>query len=291
MDAENPVVLVTGASGGIGRAVSLAYAERGARLVLLGRSGTRLAKLAAECQEKTAEAVVVVADVADSTAVRGAVQRAVGDFGRLDVVVHTAAVLAYGRMTEVPEAVWNRVIDVDVKGSANVAREVLPVFERQRGGHLIVIGSILGDITAPLMGSYATSKWAQHGLVRVLQQEARSTPGVHVSLIAPGGIDTTIYRDAATYVGRAGSPPPPVLKPESVAKAVLKLVDHPRRKVDVGPLNRIMWLGFQFMPWVYDRLVGPLFGVLALGKDKVGASEGNVFRATEDVAGTTEPGS
>jgi NAD(P)-dependent dehydrogenase (short-subunit alcohol dehydrogenase family) len=291
MDAEHPVVLITGASGGIGRAVSLAYAERGARLLLLGRSGTRLAKLAAECQEKAGEAVVVRADVADSEAVRHAVERAITEFGRLDVVVHTAAVLAYGRLTDVPEHVWNRVIDVDVKGTANIARETLPVFERQRAGDLVVIGSILGDITAPRMGSYATSKWAQHGLVRVLQQEARQTPGVHVSLIAPGGIDTTIYRDAASYVGRSGSPPPPVLKPEAVARAVLKVVDHPRRKVDVGPLNRIMWLGFQFAPWLYDRLVGPLFGRLALGHEHVGPHEGNVFVATEDLTGRSGPGS
>jgi NAD(P)-dependent dehydrogenase (short-subunit alcohol dehydrogenase family) len=287
---DEQVVLITGASGGIGTAVALAYAERGAKLVLVGRSGGRLTKLAGRVREHGGEAVVARADIADSENVRSAVNRAVAEYGRLDVVVHSAAVLAYGRITEVPEHVWNRILDVDVKGTSNVARESLRVFEQQEHGTLVVIGSILGDITAPNMGSYATSKWAVHGLVRVLQQEARSLPGVHVSLVAPGGIDTTIYRDAGTYIGRPGSPPPPVLKPEAVARKVLKVVDNHKRRADAGPLNWVMRLGFSFVPGVYDTLVGPLFARLALGPEHVAPTEGNVFTATEDLQGTTTPG-
>jgi short-subunit dehydrogenase len=149
----------------------------------------------------------------------------------------------------------------------------------------VIIGSVLGQITAPRMGAYATSKWAVHGLARTLQQEARQTPGVHVSLVSPGGIDTRIYRMAATYVGHAGSPPPPVLSPDAVARKVLRVVDKGRKNTAVGPFNPIMRLGFTVTPGLYDILVGPLFQRLALSRKPSPQSEGNVFRASEEVEG------
>lgn len=280
---ESPVVLITGASGGIGSAVALAYADRGARLVLTARSPGLLDKLVLACEERGATAVAEVTDVTDAPAVRAAVDLAVSRFGRLDVVVHTAAVVAYGRLSQVPEKVWNRVIDVGVLGTANVARESLRVFEPAGNGSLVIIGSVLGQITAPRMGSYATSKWAVHGLARTLQQEARQTPGVHVALVSPGGIDTRIYRMAATYVGHAGSPPPPVLSPEAVARKVLRVVDKHHLNAKVGPFNPLMRLGFGALPRVYDILVGPLFNLLALSRKPSPDSEGNVFRSSEEV--------
>ncbi|MBT0773414.1 SDR family NAD(P)-dependent oxidoreductase [Kineosporia sp. J2-2] len=276
MDAS-PVVLITGASGGIGTAVALAYAGRGARLVLTARSAGLLDELVDACAREGGTAVAMLVDVAEAGQVRAAVDRAVGEFGRLDVVVHTAAVVAYGRLSQVPVDVWDRVVDVGVRGTANVAREALRVFEPARAGSLVIVGSVLGQITAPRMGSYATSKWAVHGLARTLQQEARQTPGVHVALVSPGGIDTRIYRLAATYVGRAGSPPPPVLPPGAVARTVLKVVDRRRRTAAVGPLNPLMRLGFSVTPRLYDVLVGPLFNRLALARRPSPAGEGNVF--------------
>jgi NAD(P)-dependent dehydrogenase (short-subunit alcohol dehydrogenase family) len=281
--SDSPVVLITGASGGIGRAVALAYAGRGARLVLTARSKGLLDDLATACTARGGQAVALVADVSDAPAVRAAVDLALERFGRLDVVVHTAAVVAYGRLSEVPEAVWNHTVDVGVRGTANVARESLRVFESAGAGSLVVLGSVLGQITAPTMGSYVTSKWAVHGLVRVLQQEARRTPGVHVALVSPGGIDTRIYRLAATYVGHSGSPPPPVLSPEAVARTVLRVVDRQRLNGTAGPLNPLMRLGFSLAPRLFDVLVGPLFQFLALSKDPQPPTEGNVFLASEDV--------
>jgi NAD(P)-dependent dehydrogenase (short-subunit alcohol dehydrogenase family) len=278
-----PVVLITGASGGIGTAVALAYAERGARLVLTARSAGKLEELAANCRKAGGQAVTQLVDVSDAAAVKNAVQRAEHEFGGLDIVVHTAAVVAYGRLTQVPEHVWDRVVDVGVRGTVNVARESLRVFEAAGQGNLVIIGSVLGQITAPRMGAYATSKWAVHGLARTLQQEARKTPGVHVALVSPGGIDTRIYRMAATYVGRAGSPPPPVLSPEAVARKVLRVVDKRRKNAAVGPFNPVMRLGFSLLPGVYDRLVGPLFNLLALARKPSPESEGNVFRSSEEV--------
>ncbi len=283
MPAEHPVVLVTGATGGIGRAVTLAYASRGARLVLAGRSKDRLDQLVSACESRGAAAVAAVTDVADSDAVRAAVELAVEHYGRLDVVVHTAAVAVYGRVTQVPQNVWDHALDIGIHGTSNVARESLRVFEQARSGILLVIGSVLGQVTVPSMGAYVTSKWAVRGLVRVLQQEARTTPGVHVLMVSPGGVATSIYQDAATYIGRAGSPPPPVVSPESVARTVLRSIDRRRRQAAAGPANGVMRLGFTVAPWIFDGLAGPLFNRLALGKDARRATDGNVFRPSQDL--------
>jgi NAD(P)-dependent dehydrogenase (short-subunit alcohol dehydrogenase family) len=280
---EFPVVLITGASGGIGHAVALAYAARGARLILAARSAGLLDDLVKACERAGGTAVAAVIDVCDPAAVRDTVDLAVQRYGRLDVVVHSVAVVAYGRLREVPAPVWDRVVDVGARGTANVAREALRIFEPAASGSLVVIGSVLGQITAPRMGSYATSKWAVHGLVRTLQQEARQTPGVHVALISPGGIDTAIYRRAGTYIGRAGSPPPPVLSPEAVARKVLRVVDRHRPNGVVGPLNPLMRFGFTVTPRLYDRLVGRLFDRLALAREPSPATSGNVFQASEKV--------
>jgi NAD(P)-dependent dehydrogenase (short-subunit alcohol dehydrogenase family) len=286
MISDGPVVLVTGATGGIGRAVALAYAGRGARLVLAGRSSGLLEDLALACGRRQGQAVAAVTDVSDAVAVRAAVDLAVERFGRLDVVVHTAASVAYGSVSRVPTHVWDHAVDVGVRGTANVAREALRVFEPAQHGSLVVIGSVLGQIAVPNMGSYVTSKWAVHGLVRVLQQEARHTRGVHVALVSPGGIDTRIYELAATYIGRAGSPPPPVLTPEAVARRVLDVVDRRADRSNVGPLNQLMRAGFILFPGLFDALVGPLFFHLALSRQPRNATEGNVFRASEDIQDT-----
>jgi NAD(P)-dependent dehydrogenase (short-subunit alcohol dehydrogenase family) len=279
-----PVVLITGATGGIGRAVALAYADRGAHLVLTSRSKGLLTDLKVACKGRGAQAVSMVVDVSQGPEVASAVDLAVDHFGVLDVVVHTAASVAYGRLSQVPARVWDHAVDVGVRGTANIARETLRVFEPAASGSLVVIGSVLGQMTAPTMGAYVTSKWAVHALVRVLQQEARQTPGVHVALVSPGGINTRIYRKAATYVGHPGSPPPPVLSPEAVARSVLKVVDRHHLNATVGPLNPLMRLGFSLTPRLFDVMVGPLFQRFALGKEARADTEGNVFLASEKVA-------
>jgi NAD(P)-dependent dehydrogenase (short-subunit alcohol dehydrogenase family) len=283
-----PVVLITGATGGIGSAVGAAYAGRGARLVLLARSAGMLDQLARRLEPVLAASgapapLVVVADVADPDGVDKAVAAGLDRFGRLDVVVHTVAVVAYGRLVEVPRQVWDRVVTVGVLGTSNVARAALPVFEAQRGGHLVVIGSILGRVSAPTMGAYVTAKFAVRGLVRVLQQEARRTPGVHVALVEPGAVDTAIYPLAANYVGRIGRPPPPVADPTAVARAVLTAVDRRRSAASVGWANPLMRLGFAATPWLYDRLVGPLMRVAGLSRQPTADHPGNVFTPSQDV--------
>jgi NAD(P)-dependent dehydrogenase (short-subunit alcohol dehydrogenase family) len=279
--ADGPrTVLITGASSGIGRATTLELAGRGDRLVLLARGKQALEDAAAEARAAgAAEVVVAPADVNDEAALRRAAQDAVERWGRLDVVVHAATVMAYGRVEDVPAEVYETVVDTALHGTANLARVVIPLFRGQGRGHLVVVSSLLASVTTPFMGSYIAAKWGQMGLIRVLQQENRDVPGVAVSAVSPGGVDTPIYYQAASYLGSTGRPPPPVYTPQRVARKIVATIDRPERQVHAGFANPFMVAGFRFFPGVYDALVGPLLRVAGIAKNSVGPTAGNVFES------------
>ena len=271
-------VLITGASSGIGRASAVELAGRGARLVLVARGREALEETAAEARAAGAgEVVVCPADVLDEGAVTEAVTTAVDRFGRLDAVVHAAQVMAYGTIEELPRKVFETVVETAVHGTAVVARAVLPVFRRQEEGQLVVVNSLLGQIATPQLGSYVAAKWGQLGLVRVLQQETRDVPGISISILQPGGVDTPIYLQAASWTGSTGRPPPPVYSPERLGRRVVALLDRPRRQVQAGIFNPVITAAFRLVPGVFDVLVGPLIQRLALADDDVPPTEGNVF--------------
>ena len=269
--------LITGASSGIGRATALELAGDGIHVVLGGRDAAALEEVARACREAGGTASVDVFDVRDDAAVRRAVDAAADEFGTGLAVVHSAAVVAYGLFEEVPDDVMGDVVATDVLGTISVARAALWAFRRTGAGHLVVVGSLLGEIATPYMSSYLLSKWAVHGLVRTLQIETRDREGVAVSLVSPGGIDTPIYRQAATVLGRHGTPPPPVRSAEAVGRRVASVLRRPRRQTHVGPANPLVVAGFRLVPAVYDTLVTPLMRTMALSPWRgLDATEGNV---------------
>lgn len=276
-------VLITGATSGIGRAVAHLLAEEGARLVLAARSPETLEQARQECVALGATDVLVVpTDVGDASAVKALFSRAYDEFGGVDGVVHSAAVLAYGRFVDVPQDVFDRTLTTNVTGTANVAREALAAFRKEENGSLVVLGSVMSKIAAPYMSSYGTSKWAVHGLIRTLQIEARAMPGINISLVSPGGINTPIYDQAGSYTGHPAHPPPPVYAPERVARQVVHALDHPERDRNVGIANPLMVLGFRALPGVYDVLVGPLMRLVGQERAEIGPNPGNVHEAVPD---------
>lgn len=273
-------MLVTGASSGIGRATAELYARRGAALVLCARSADQLGETARTCEASGAEVEVVVTDVAHAEEVEAAVTRAVERFGRLDTVVNVAGITAYGSHTETPAETFDQVIAVNLVGAANVARSSLAVFRAQEAGTLVLVGSLLGRVAVPLMGAYVTSKWGLRGLVRVLQQENRDLPDVHVTTVSPGSVRTEIYDRASSTGGRGGSTPPPSTSPEHVAVEIAAAVRKPGREHDVdalgGAANKAISAAFGVAPAAYDATIGTLmraFGTRG-GRDD---HEGNAF--------------
>lgn len=276
VDLRGRTFLVTGASSGIGLATALTLAREGAQLVLVARSPVSLSRAAAECEALGAPTLVAPADVTDPVAVQAAFDAAHHTFGPVDGVVHSAAALAYGRFEDIPVDVFDRSIETTLGGTATVARCALACFG-ERGGNLVVVGSLLGKVVAPFMSPYTTAKWGVHGLVRTLQIEARSTPGIGISLVWPGAVNTPVYRQAGTYLGRRGRPTPPVDPPEKVARAVVRALARPRRERSVGAANHVIVMGFRLLPPVFDAMATPLLRLGGLERATVSATPGNVL--------------
>jgi NAD(P)-dependent dehydrogenase (short-subunit alcohol dehydrogenase family) len=278
------VVLVTGASSGIGEGVVRRAAARGDHVVLLARGRTALERVAADCERLGAASTLVApTDIGDDAQVAAAVAAAMAQHGRLDVVVNCAGVVAYGRIPDVPVEVFDRVITTNLLGPVHLARHVLPVLRDQDAGSIVLVGSVIGHIGVPDMAAYVISKWGVRGLFRQLRVDNRDRPGVRVGYVAPGGVNTPIYRQAATYGDAVGRPPFPVASPEKIAQRVLEVADHPWRGGQAGLSNNVIRFGFTAAPWVYDRLVGPLFSVVA--QDLVAPlvhGPGNVLTSGED---------
>jgi NAD(P)-dependent dehydrogenase (short-subunit alcohol dehydrogenase family) len=256
-------------------------------LILAARGAEALAAAERECVDAGAAAALTVpVDVGDAAAVDDLFDTAIRTFGRVDAVVHAAAVLAFGRFTDVPREVFDRVIVTNLLGTANVARAALRQFDRQAAdstgpaGRLVLVGSRLGQLTLPMLGAYVAGKWGMHGLARVLQQELRDRPGVEVCLVAPDSVNTPIYRTAANYTGRRGRPIPPVLDPDRVARAVVRAVERPRRERHVGLAGGLAVLVHRHLQGTADVVAGPVVRWTALSRRSIDRGSGNVFDPT-----------
>ncbi len=271
------VVVITGASSGIGRGAARAFAARGDGVVLAARSAQTLDQVAKECQALGGRAVAVPTDVSDEAAVQALVRRAVEEFGRIDAWVNAAAVWSYGRFEDTPGPVFRQIVETTLFGQVYAARAVLPHFRAQGHGVLVNIASLYGRVSSPYVAPYVTSKWGLLGFSEVLRQEVRDAPAIAVCTILPGAVDTPIYRHAANYVGHQIRPLPPVISPDRVVSAVVRAVDKPTAEIVVGRTQHLGAWAHQLVPRLYDRVVGPLVDLGALQEAPSTDHDGTVF--------------
>ena len=253
---KTPVVVITGASSGIGRATAHAFARKGAALALAARRGDLLERSAEECRRLGADVLAVSLDVADEEAVRNLAGAAVQRFGRVDVWVNNASVGLWGRLEEIPMEDIRRVIDVNLHGYVHGARAVLPLFRAQPSGVLVNVGSIASRVGMPYAAPYVMSKHAVRGLGSAIRQElaADGIKGVHVSTVMPATIDTPFFGHSGNYVGRAAKARPPVYTPERVARAIVRRSRVPRREVFVGNMARATAQQHKLLPGTTERV-------------------------------------
>lgn len=274
------VVVVTGASSGIGRATAVAFAERHAGVVLAARDGRALDDVAAECELRGGRALAVPTDVSDEAAVRHLARRAAERFGRIDVWVNGAAVIAYGEFEQTPAAVFRQVLETNLLGQIHGARAVLPYFRENGTGVLVNLASVWGSVTSPFVSPYVVSKFGVRAFSETLQQALLADRGardIHVCTILPQSVDTPIFRHAANYTGRRVKPVPPVVDPQRVVRAIVRSVDHPRLQRTVGWWGRSLEVAHALAPSLFARLVPVAMKLTALGRQPAEPSPGNVF--------------
>jgi len=264
------VIVITGASSGIGRETALRYARRRDRLVLASRTEETLREVAEECFAAGARDVVVQpTDIAETDEVQRLFDVAVDAFGRVDVAVQCAAVTAFGKFDDLPSDVFEAIIRTNLIGAANVARCALVHFKTRGDGHLVLVGSLLGEVAVPYQSAYVASKFALNGLIRVLRQENRDMPGVRVHGIYPGPVDTPVYGTSVNYLEQTPRVPPTAEAPATVAKAIMREADRNRSTVRyLGWFTLPAIVAYRLLPSAFDALIGPVLNATAFTTEK-----------------------
>lgn len=278
---QDSVVVITGASSGIGRAAALMFARRGATVVVTARGEEALKDVVEECNQLGGRAMAVPADVTDQNAVLEVARKAVETFGKIDVWVNNAAVTMFGRVEEAPYEACRKVLETNLFGYLHGARAALPYFREQGRGILINISSQVGKIGSPYASLYSTSKFAVNGLSESLRMEVADAPGIHVCTVLPASVDTPLFQHGANYTGRAVKPIDPVYSVQQVAETILKLAEHPRREVMVGHAARQIHVMRTLAPPLAEKLMARQVDRNHFEDRGSPATDGNLFHPME----------
>lgn len=228
MRLEGNTVLLTGATGGLGRAIAAALAERGANLVLSSRKAEKLGELVATLPGNEHRAVV--SDLAED----GAALRLLEDAGDIGVLVANAGLPASGRLDGFSQEEIGRALRVNLESPVRMARELLPRWRERGSGHFVFVSSISGFISTPRASLYAATKFGLRGFALNLREDLRRS-GIGVSVITPGAI-----RDAGMFADSGAKPPPGVGTgtPQQVASAVVRAIERDKGEISVAPVRQ-----------------------------------------------------
>jgi NAD(P)-dependent dehydrogenase (short-subunit alcohol dehydrogenase family) len=250
---EDQVIVITGASSGIGLATAQMAARRGARVVLTSRDEVDLGKVVEQIRAEGGTATHVTADVANFEAMQRVALTAMREFGAIDTWVNNAGISIYGLIEDVGLMDARRLFETNYWGVVHGTLAALPHL-KAKGGALINIGSVLSDTGYPLQGHYTASKHAVKGFTDSLRLELeRAGAEVSVTLIQPTAIDTPYPEHAKSYLGVEPTHMPPVYAPELVARAILASAQRPRRSVLVGGGAKLFTTVERFVPRLGDR--------------------------------------
>lgn len=281
---KEQVMVITGASSGIGLATARQAAQHGTRLVLASRNETALSEIVNQLNAGGGQAVYVVADVGRREDVQRIADTALERFGGFDTWVNNAGTGILGRLEEVSDEDHHRLFKTNFWGT--VYGSLIAVgYLKQRGGTLINVASAAADMALPLQGMYSASKHAVKGFTDALRMElAEEDAPVSITVIKPAGINTPFPRNARNYMEQEPKIPPPIYDPKEVAHAILYAATHAERDIFIGSAAKMMSTVNQHAPRVMDWVGETILADQQRGSKPAQQSAGALHQAGSDGA-------
>nr|WP_294840466.1 SDR family oxidoreductase [uncultured Methylotenera sp.] len=240
MQLKNKCILLTGATGGIGKHLALMLARKGANIILVGRDGGKLAALSQQIQDKGGKAKTIAADLEVEGSVQQVAQQALQLFNGVDILINNAAILDFIQFEDQSPERIAQMVHTNVTAPLQLTNALLPHFKASNQGQLVMIGSILGSLGFPHYATYCATKFAIHGFSQALRRELVET-NIGVTYIAPRGINTPM-NDAVTLamLAKTGGN---IDEPEKVAAIIVKAIEQEKQEVFIGqPESFFAWL-------------------------------------------------
>lgn len=252
---DEQVIVVTGASSGIGLCTALLAAERGAKVVLIARSAQTLEDIVQAIGADGGVAHAVVADVSDRDAINAALSDILTLHGRIDTWVNNAGVAIYARLDEASDEDNRRLFDINFWGVVNGSLAALPALKASKGV-LVNVGSEVSEAVVPLQGMYSASKHAVKGFTDALrvEQERVDEQPLSIVLIQPTAVNTPYPQHARNYLPNEPKLPSPLIDPRRVAEAILEAAENGGRDIKVGAMAHIDTAMSKLLPALGDRM-------------------------------------
>ncbi len=254
---ENKVIVITGASSGIGRETAIALAPEKVRLVLVARRARLLEELRADIDKGGSTALCLSLDLRKRECVEEMIRRTKEEFGRVDVLINNAAFGFYGSVESTPASVIDEIFALNFEAALLAIQLVIPIMRSQRGGQIINISSVAGKRGMPLSAIYSATKFALDGLTQALRLELKES-GIDVTLINPAGTETEFF--AHVRHGDVTGPFKPmgrILSASAVARSIVDAIRKPKVEVYPYGISRALVWANALAPSLLDKLMMP----------------------------------
>ncbi|WP_107667445.1 SDR family oxidoreductase [Cyanothece sp. BG0011] len=258
-EIRDKIVWLTGASSGIGEALAYQLAANGAKLILSARREQELQRVAQHCQQEyKANVNILSLDLSQSETLITKAQQALNCYGKIDILIHGSGITQRSTATETQIDVERYMMEVNFFGAIALTKFILPQWQQQKSGHLVIISSLVGKFGTPLRSTYAASKHALHGYFDSLRAEIWRD-NIKVTLICPGYINTNISLNALTANGQKWNKKDQHqaqgITPEKCAKSIIKAIQTNKAEVYIGKIEILAIYIKRFFPRIFRQLI------------------------------------
>lgn len=258
MNLKNHVLVVTGASSGIGRETALAAGKLGAAIVLTARRKDRLEEVAAQIEKAGSKVLVVAADISQESDVEKLIHATQKEFGRIDVLINNAGAGLYATVSETTGDQMERIWRTNFMGTFYAIQKSLPIMKKQGSGHIITICSMAGKRATPFGAAYSATKFAQSGFMESLRMELKNSP-IRTTVVYPGATESDFFLVIENPGSREIKHALKAQSASQVAKAILDTIRNPKPEVILQPFGRILSVLNSANPGFVDWVVGNFF--------------------------------